>query len=137
MGKKPAAKAQEEAKKTPATEETKDKAEKVHVEAEPEKKHKAYHASSKSREELSCKIKKCKRSYKAKGYCTFHYKEWRNGKFGMARYKTCGHMECKKPMSLNRHGYCEDHFQAIYVKGTVTTAAPAEEKAPEKKESAA
>ncbi len=124
MASKPAAKAAEGAKKQ---EESKEKAKTVKA-AEPEKKHVAHHASSKSREEQSCKIKKCKRSYKAKGYCVAHYKQWRNGKFGLSRYKTCGQMDCRKPMTKNRHGYCEDHFQAIYVKGTMSAAA-----APEKK----
>lgn len=127
MGKKPAAQAAEQAKKQ---EESKEKARPA--KAEPEKRH-AHHASSKSREEQSCQIKKCKRSYKAKGYCVAHYKQWRNGKFGIARYKTCGQMDCRKPMGMNRHGYCEDHYQGIYVKGTVTAAA----EAPAKKEAAA
>ncbi len=130
MGKKPAAKAQEEAKKQETT--TAKKAPKA---PEPEASHHAHHASSKPREEQSCKIKKCKRGYKAKGYCTFHYKEWRNGKFGLARYKTCGQMDCRKPMTVNRHGYCEDHYQNIYVKGNSPKPVQVEEK--KKEESAA
>ena len=41
-------------------------------------------------------------------------------------------------MSMNRHGYCEDHFQNYYVKGlAVTKAAPIEKPAPVKKEAVA
>ena len=78
--------------------------------------------------EKKCKMTKCKREYKAKGYCKAHYKQWRQGKFGVARYKTCNDISgCRKPMAMNRHGYCEEHFQAYYVKGVeVPHAAPAE-----------
>jgi hypothetical protein len=76
-----------------------------------------------------CTIDNCKREYKAKGYCKFHYKEWRHGKFGMARYKTCkDNGGCRKPASLNKHGYCEEHFNNYYVKGMVAKAAPVEKK---------
>jgi hypothetical protein len=79
----------------------------------------------------ACKIKSCKREYRAKGYCAMHYKKWRKGAFGRARYKTCGDVTCFKPMAMNRHGYCEEHFQNYYVKGMevvrVPAAAPAEE----------
>src|SRR5688572_19591583 len=51
--------------------------------------HRKHHASTPSREERHCKMKSCKRGYKAKGYCKTHYREWRHGKFGQARYKEC------------------------------------------------
>lgn len=97
-----------------------------------------HRASSKSnRSEQSCKIASCKREYRAKGYCSAHYKQWKNGAFGLARYKTCSDFECRKPMVMNRHGYCEDHYQNYYVKGmSVAKAAPAEKKTAEKKEAA-
>jgi hypothetical protein len=79
-----------------------------------------------------CKIASCKRGYKAKGYCKFHYKEWRHGKFGVARYKPCKDMNCFKPMALNRHGFCEEHFQNYYVKGVEQAKAPAPAKPTEK-----
>jgi len=80
--------------------------------------------------EKSCQVKACKRTYRAKGYCNSHYREWRNGKFGIARYKTCKDMDCKKPIRMNGHGYCETHFQNYYVKGVeVVKAAPAEKAA--------
>ena len=73
----------------------------------------------------TCKIQSCKRAYRAKGYCGFHYKEWRHGKFGVARYKPCKDNGCFKPMGLSRHGYCEEHFQSYYVKGVEHAKAPA------------
>jgi len=93
--------------------------------AQPEKR-KKHHATTQKRGERKCKMKACKRSYKAKGYCVTHYKEWRNGKFGRARFKTCKDSNCFKPITLNRHGYCEEHFQNYYVKGVkAVKAAPA------------
>lgn len=121
MGKKPAAKAQEEAKKTVAK-----RAEKA--EAKPKKKVVKVESSGES-----CKIANCKREYRAKGYCGVHYKKWRHGEYGVARYKTCNSMDCRKPMSVNRHGYCEEHYQSFYVKGEKAAAnAPATEKPAEK-----
>lgn len=93
--------------------------------------------SSTSQSKQNCKIASCKREYRAKGYCNAHYKKWRQGDFGLARYKTCGDFDCRKPMVVNRHGYCEDHYQNYYVKGMeVTKAAPVEKKPAEKKEAA-
>ncbi|MFM8313035.1 MAG: hypothetical protein ACKOA8_01995 [Deltaproteobacteria bacterium] len=87
--------------------------------------------------EPSCKVASCKREYRAKGYCDPHYKKWKQGAFGVARYKTCGDLDCRKPMVMNRHGYCEEHYQNYYVKGlAVAKAAPAEKPAAEKKEAA-
>lgn len=120
MGKKPAAKAIEESKKT-----TTKKAEKAEV--KPKRK-----VVKVSETEESCKIKSCKREYRAKGYCKVHYKKWRQGEYGLARYKTCQSNECRKPMVLNRHGYCEEHFQSLYVKGEKPVAAPVAEKPAEK-----
>src|SRR4051812_37888335 len=64
-----------------------------------------------------CKMTGCKREYKAKGYCVSHYKKWRQGELGKKRYKACKDFNCFKPMALNRHGFCEEHFQNYYVKG--------------------
>jgi len=76
----------------------------------------------------SCRITNCKRVYRAKGYCKLHYKQWRQGAFGRARYKTCKEVGCRSPQARNRHGYCEDHFQNYYVKGIAKPVAPAPEK---------
>jgi hypothetical protein len=81
----------------------------------------------------SCKIKNCKRTYKAKGYCRAHYKMWRRGAYGKTRFTACKDHGCFKPMATNRHGFCEDHFQNYYVKGMeqVKVEAPAKkEEAP-------
>lgn len=119
MGKKPAAKAAETAKKT-----TTKKAEKL--ETKPKRKVVKVEASDASGS--ACKIKSCKREYKAKGYCKMHYKKWRQGEYGVARYKTCSSSECRKPMTLNRHGFCEQHYQSFYVKGEKVVVAPVAEK---------
>lgn len=125
MGKNPAQKAKEiEAKKKAET--------KTEAPAKVAKKKKVV---AKAEGEKCCKIKSCKREYRAKGYCRMHYKKWRRGEYGMARYKTCKDFECRKPMAQNRHGYCEDHFQNYYVKGmevhkVVAPAAPAKEEKP-------
>lgn len=64
-----------------------------------------------------CTFSSCKRPYRAKGYCGFHYKEWRQGKFGKARYKKCSDGMCTQKSMYNRHGYCEKHYQDYYIKG--------------------
>lgn len=100
--------------------------------------HAPFHSKSLSREDSHCKIKGCKRSYKAKGYCQPHYREWRNGKFGKARFDACGEFNCFRPMATNRHGMCEEHYVERYVKGIAAAkpAAPKKEEKEEAKESA-
>lgn len=89
-------------------------------------------AASPSMPAQHCKIESCKREYRAKGYCTFHYKQWRQGKFGTARYTACSDIGCSKPQGMNRHGFCEEHYQSYYIKGNAPktaeeAAAPAKE----------
>lgn len=67
-----------------------------------------------------CKIEKCKRPYRAKGYCNVHYKKWRHGEFPHQRYKTCHAEGCRKPMI--RWGLCEEHYKAK--RGADAQAAP-------------
>lgn len=129
MGKNPAQKAK--AQKAAAADQP--------VEAKVEAKTKKKPAKvAKASGERACKIAKCKHEYRAKGYCNAHYKKWKRGEYGLARYKTCKASECRKPMTLNRHGLCEEHFQSIYVKGVAAPkpAAPAKE-TKENKEAAA
>ena len=130
MGKNPAQKAKAQAaaavEKKAHSKSDKKKAVKAQVEAKATK-------SSKPRSEMTCKIKNCKRDYKAKGYCKPHYTKWRHGEFGVARYKTCKANECRKAMTMNRHGYCEEHYQNFYVKGMSSTALVTETPAEEKK----
>jgi hypothetical protein len=85
--------------------------------------------------EKSCKIKGCKRPYRAKGYCNVHYQKWRKGELEKPRYKTCNFgvnklkrgekKECLK--KVFRGGLCEEHYQASFSK----------EKAPKEAEAAA
>lgn len=83
-----------------------------------------------------CRIEKCKRTYRAKGYCGTHYTLWRQGTYGRARYKHCKQVDCKHAMALNRHGYCENHYQALYVRGEQQAPSPQAE-APKTKEAKA
>ncbi len=79
-----------------------------------------------------CSKAGCKREYRAKGYCTAHYRMWRHGKLGKPRYTKCHDYGCTKPMGLNRHGFCEDHYTNFYIKGMEQTHAPAAPAKPEK-----
>jgi hypothetical protein len=60
----------------------------------------------------SCSIAGCKRAYRAKGLCFFHFKKWRSGELEAkpARYKTCSKPDCKK--KVLEHGLCQEHFEA-------------------------
>ena len=60
----------------------------------------------------TCKIQGCKRSYRAKGLCFFHYSQWRRGEIEAKprRWKGCGKEECKK--KVFQHGLCQAHFDA-------------------------
>jgi hypothetical protein len=84
--------------------------------AEPKKKSASAKAAkkasplSKGNGKKACTVANCKRGYRAKGYCFFHYKKWRAGELPHARYKTCANPECKKKVS--EHGLCEEHFKA-------------------------
>jgi hypothetical protein len=59
------------------------------------------------RADKHCRVEGCKRPYRAKSYCNVHYRQWRQGKLGKARYKICSKEECGK----RRHegGLCESH----------------------------
>ncbi|HYD42910.1 MAG TPA: hypothetical protein VEB43_18910 [Anaeromyxobacter sp.] len=60
----------------------------------------------------ACGIQGCKRAYRAKGLCFFHYKKWRRGELEAkpARYDVCSKPDCKK--KVKEHGLCEEHFTA-------------------------
>ena len=86
---------------------------------------------TKENKDKKCKVENCKRPYRAKGYCTVHYKKWRTGEYGKTRYKTCKNEGCRKPMK--RFGMCAEHYEAWMAsrKGTATAAAsPAPAEAP-------
>lgn len=55
----------------------------------------------------ACKVKGCKRPYRAKSYCNVHYREWRQGKLGKSRYKICTKEECLAPR--HQGSLCETH----------------------------
>ncbi|MHB8417218.1 MAG: vegetative protein [Myxococcales bacterium] len=69
----------------------------------------------------SCTVAGCKRAYRAKGYCFFHYKKWRRKELPHSRYRTCSAPECRKPAV--KHGLCETHAAA---KKKVDAPKPAE-----------
>jgi hypothetical protein len=81
----------------------------------------------------TCKVKGCKRPYRAKGYCNAHYHKWRRGELKKARYKTCNFgvnklkrgekKECLKPVFLR--GLCQEHYKAKYGKKQDQAAAEA------------
>lgn len=60
----------------------------------------------------SCTVAGCKRAFRAKGLCFFHFKKWRAGELEAKppRYKTCAKPDCKK--KVVGHGLCQDHFDA-------------------------
>jgi len=80
----------------------------------------------------TCKIENCKQPVKGKGYCVKHYRKWRQGEYGKARYKICGEENCRKPIFAK--GYCEEHFRTVFLGQAAGEPAP-EAKAEAKKES--
>ncbi|MBI1910205.1 MAG: vegetative protein [Deltaproteobacteria bacterium] len=72
--------------------------------------------------EKKCKNEGCKRPYRAKGYCTVHYKKWRHGELAHPRYKTCVSEGCRKPRKLG--SLCTEHA------GIKTEEAPKKAPAP-------
>jgi hypothetical protein len=60
----------------------------------------------------TCTVAGCKRAYRAKGLCFFHYKKWRREELEgqPARWIACSKPECKK--KVFEHGLCKDHFEA-------------------------
>jgi hypothetical protein len=60
----------------------------------------------------SCAVSGCKRAYRAKGFCFFHYAKWRRGELEARprRWKACGKEDCKKKVLA--HGLCQEHYDA-------------------------
>jgi hypothetical protein len=81
--------------------------------------------SAKGQGKKACTVENCKRGYRAKGYCFFHYKKWRAGELPHGRYGTCSNEECHKRVAL--HGLCEEHLKAWKAsrKGAKVEEAPA------------
>ena len=76
----------------------------------PKKKTKA--PAAKAGGKKACTVAGCKRAYRAKGLCFFHYQKWRRGELESRppRYDTCGKEGCKKKVVA--HGLCQEHFDA-------------------------
>ncbi len=56
----------------------------------------------------NCKFESCAREAAGKGYCTRHYKQWRQGKLPKGRYKICTAEGCRKPRAATG-SKCEEH----------------------------
>jgi len=69
----------------------------------------------------ACSVEGCKRPYRAKGYCYFHFKKWRQGELPHGRYRTCSKAECRA--KAVRHGLCEKHEAEVYGKAAPEAAA--------------
>ena len=69
----------------------------------------------------ACSVAGCKRPYRAKSYCYFHFKKWRQGELPHSRYRTCSKPECRQ--KAVRHGLCEKHEAEVRgAKGGETAA---------------
>jgi hypothetical protein len=62
----------------------------------------------------TCKADKCEKDVRAKGYCEAHYRKWRKGLLGKARYNTCVEEGCRKPRL--RRSLCEEHHAKQFKK---------------------
>ena len=74
-------------------------------------------------EGAKCSVDGCKRPYRAKSYCFFHFKKWRQGELPHTRYKLCSKAECRK--ATFRRGLCKTHHDEHYLKKGDEAAAPA------------
>ncbi len=75
---------------------------------------KAWPRVAKAGGKKACSVAGCKRPYRAKSYCFFHYKKWRQGELPHSRYRTCSKPECRK--KVIKAGLCEKHYDEIYKK---------------------
>ena len=62
----------------------------------------------------ACSVEGCKRPYRAKSYCFFHFKKWRQGELPHSRYRVCSKAECRAKVS--KGGLCEKHYTEAYAK---------------------
>lgn len=76
--------------------------------ANAKKKLKKWPRKAKGGGKKQCSVENCKRPYRAKSYCFFHYKKWRQGELPHSRYRTCSKAECRK--RVVRGGLCEQHL---------------------------
>ncbi|MDY7228782.1 vegetative protein [Hyalangium rubrum] len=76
--------------------------------------HKSWPRTAKGNGKKACTVANCKRPYRAKGYCFFHYKKWRQEELPHSRYKTCSKPECRA--KAGKAGLCEKHYGEAYKK---------------------
>ena len=82
--------------------------------------HKNWPRVARGGEGKACSVENCKRPHRAKGYCFFHYKKWRQGELPHSRYRTCSKPECRT--KTFKHGLCEKHFGEVYKKAEAAAA---------------
>jgi hypothetical protein len=58
----------------------------------------------------TCKFEGCAGNAVGKGYCSRHYKRWREGALPKGRYKICTAEGCRKPRANGSK--CEEHSKA-------------------------
>jgi hypothetical protein len=63
----------------------------------------------------------CEKDVCGKGYCDRHYRAWRKGKLGKARYRSCNTGGCTRPAA--RRGLCNEHFTSAHAKAKAAEAA--------------
>jgi hypothetical protein len=83
-------------------------------EAKKTHKHKSWPRTAKGSGKKACSVAGCKRPYRAKSYCFFHYKKWRQGDLPHSRYRTCGKADCRA--KTLKGGLCEKHYNETYKK---------------------
>ena len=76
---------------------------------------------AKGGEGTACSVQGCKRPYRAKSYCFFHYKKWRQGELPHSRYRTCSKAECRT--RVMKGGLCEQHLAEVKKPGAAAPAA--------------
>jgi hypothetical protein len=101
------------------------------AETQPSQKKKKTAPAPKGGGKKACAVEGCKRAYRAKGFCFFHYQKWRRGELEKRppRYKTCNHENCRKKVLAK--GLCQEHFDAwkasrkkVKLAGAPAAAAP-------------
>ena len=70
----------------------------------------------------TCKAEGCEKDVKGKGYCERHYRAWRRGKMGKARYTPCRVDGCTEPAT--RRSFCPAHFESTHSKARTPTGKP-------------
>ena len=72
---------------------------------------KGWARTAKGGSDNACSVEGCKRPYRAKSYCYFHFKKWRQGELPHSRYRTCSKAECRQKAVA--HGLCEKHLAEV------------------------